>query len=87
MQLILVESDYVVAVYDTMVTIYNATTGDLLQDLAKIDKGNQPQKFRFRYASVNIENKQITIAAHNLKKSDKETQSEIYLLREKSVET
>lgn len=40
MQLILVESDYVVAVYDTMVTIYNAATGDLLQDLAKIDKGN-----------------------------------------------
>jgi len=34
---------------------------------------------------VNIWNKQITVAAHNLKKSDKETQTEVYLLREKTI--
>ena len=35
---------------------------------------------------MNIWNKQITVAAHNLKKSDKETQTEVYLLREKTIE-
>lgn len=30
MQLLLVENDYVVAVYDTQVTIFNAVTGDIL---------------------------------------------------------
>lgn len=42
MQLLLVENEYVVAVYDSQVTIYNAVTGDILQELAKIDKGNSP---------------------------------------------
>ena len=42
MQLLLVENDYVVAVYETQVTIYNAVTGDILQELCKIDKGNSP---------------------------------------------
>lgn len=51
------ENEYVVAVYDTLVTIYNAATGDILQDTAKIDRGNSAQKFRFRHAAVNIENK------------------------------
>lgn len=75
------------AVYDTQVTIYNAVTGDVLQELAKIDRGNSVQKFRFRYAAVNIENKQIYLVAHNQKKTDKEIQTEVYLLREKTVET
>lgn len=39
-QIILVENEYVVAVYDTLVTIYNAATGDILQDTAKIDRSN-----------------------------------------------
>jgi hypothetical protein len=40
------------------VTLYNAVTGDILQELAKIDKGsNSLQKFRFKIGAVNIENR------------------------------
>ena len=44
------------------------------------------QKFRLKYVSVNIENKQVYLVAHNIKKSDKEQQTELFLLREISVE-
>ena len=45
----MVDNEYVVVVYETQVTIYNATTGDILQDLVKIDKGSQKQQtFRFK---------------------------------------
>ena len=70
-QLALVESEYVVAVYDTQVTIYNQATGDVIQELGKLDKGNVT-KFRLKQVSVNIENKQIYLVAHNTKKTDKE---------------
>ena len=39
-------------------------------------------KFRLKYVSINIENKQIYLVAHNIKKTDKELQTEIYFLRE-----
>jgi hypothetical protein len=60
-----------VAVYDTQVTIYNQATGDIIQELVKLDKGNVT-KFRLKQVSVNIENKQIYLVAHNTKKTDKE---------------
>lgn len=59
------------AVYDTQVTIYNQATGDIIQELVKLDKGNVT-KFRLKQVSVNIENKQIYLVAHNTKKTDKE---------------
>ena len=70
-QLALVESDYVVAVYDTQVTIFNQATGDVIQEVVKLDKGNVT-KFRLKHVSINIENKQIYLVAHNIKKTDKE---------------
>ena len=70
-QLALVESEYVVAVYDTQVTIYNQATGDVIQELVKLDKGNVT-KFRLKQVSVSIENKQIYLVAHNTKKTDRE---------------
>ena len=43
-------------------------------------------KFRLKYVSINIENKQIYLVAHNIKKTDKELQTEIYFLREIPVD-
>lgn len=58
--ILLVDEEYVVAVYDTLVTIFNAQTGDFLDSLGKgVDKG----KFRFKTAASNIENKQILVVA------------------------
>jgi hypothetical protein len=74
-----------VAVYDTQVTIYNQATGDVIQEVLKLDKGNVT-KFRLKYVSINIENKQIYLVAHNIKKTDKELQTEIYFMREIPVE-
>jgi hypothetical protein len=74
-----------VAVYDTQVTIYNQATGDVIQEVLKLDKGNVT-KFRLKYVSINIENKQIYLVAHNIKKNDKELQTEIYFMREIPVE-
>jgi dTDP-4-dehydrorhamnose 3,5-epimerase-like enzyme len=74
-----------VAVYDTQVTIYNQATGDVIQEVVKLDKGNVT-KFRLKYVSINIENKQIYLVAHNIKKTDKELQTEIYFMREIPVE-
>lgn len=73
------------AVYDTQVTIYNQATGDVIQEVLKLDKGNVT-KFRLKYVSINIENKQIYLVAHNIKKTDKELQTEIYFMREIPVE-
>ncbi len=73
------------AVYDTQVTIYNQATGDVIQEVVKLDKGNVT-KFRLKYVSINIENKQIYLVAHNIKKTDKELQTEIYFMREIPVE-
>jgi len=43
----------------------------VIQELVKLDKGNVT-KFRLKQVSVNIENKQIYLVAHNTKKTDKE---------------
>jgi hypothetical protein len=53
------------------VTIFNQATGDVIQEVVKLDKSNVT-KFRLKHVSINIENKQIYLVAHNIKKTDKE---------------
>jgi len=69
-QMLLVENQYVIMVYDNGVTIMNAKTGDALQELDKFDQMNQGMKFKFKYATVNIENKNIFLVSHNEKSKD-----------------
>ena len=52
----------------------------------KLDKPGGMQKFRLKHVSINIENKQVYLVAHNIKASDKELQTEVYFLREIPLE-
>lgn len=54
-QILLIDEEYVVAVYDTQITIFNAQTGDVLEHLGQKVVNNT--KFRFKCAASNIENK------------------------------
>ena len=88
MNILLVENQYVIAVYDTCVNIYNASTGDLLQSDANIEGKNGPLKFKFKHAAVNVQtNANNTISDVYLLSSNQvekkgTIQSDIYMMKE-----
>jgi hypothetical protein len=83
--MLLVENQYVILVYENAVTIMNAKNGDALQDLDKFDQMNQGMKFKFKYATVNIENKNVFLVSHNEKSKDN-LKSQVWMIREKPYE-
>lgn len=90
--ILLVENQYVIAVYETSVNIYNASTGDLLQTDANIEGKNGPLKFKFKNAAVNVQtnaNNSISdvylLSANQVEKKGT-VQSEIYMMKEISWE-
>lgn len=82
--LLYVEGDYVLAVYETYVQIFNAATGDLLQQIA-IPEEKSINKFKLKMAAVNIANTEIYLVSRNIKESSKD-QTEVYLLKEITVD-
>jgi hypothetical protein len=82
--LLYVEGDYVLAVYETCVQIFNATTGNLLQQTAVLDD-KSINKFKFKMAAVNIANTEVYLVSRNIKESSKD-QTEVYLLKEITVD-
>jgi hypothetical protein len=68
----IVDTQYMVAIYENMVGIYNLSTGHLLQELGRIEMYNGTQKFKFTTGVVNMENRNLFICAKNEKKSDKD---------------
>jgi len=83
---LLVETEYVVAVYDTSVVIFNAASGDFLQETGRLDSKNQTNKFRYKSATINIAGTDIYLAAHNVKEAKNTVQSEIHLMKEVTVQ-
>ena len=76
-----------VAVFDNLVKIFKASTGDLLQTLGQLDKrSNQTSKFRFKTSSMNPLESEIILLANNTKEAKNTVQSEIYVMREITYE-
>ena len=50
---------HVVIVYETSVVIYNAATGDFLEEKGRVDK------FKYKAAVVNSNGSEIYLATHN----------------------
>ena len=83
----LIENQYVVAVYETNVQIYNAATGDLLQQDCNLDGKNVSAKFKYRNAAIKVQTNDTSISdiyllSYNLTEKKGTVQSEIYLMRE-----
>lgn len=91
MNVLLIENQYVVAVYETNVQIYNAATGDLLQQDCNLDKRNDSAKFKYRNAAIKVQTNDTSISdvylmSYNLTEKKGTVQSEIHLMKEISWE-
>jgi hypothetical protein len=45
-------NDYIIAVYETIVRVYKTSTGDMLQELGRLDTTG-PNKFKYKIATLN----------------------------------
>jgi hypothetical protein len=85
--ILLVENQYVVAVFETHVAVYNATTGDLLQQDANLE-GKSTMKYKYRNAAVKIQTNNadsisdVYLLTYNLVEKKQTIQSEIYMMKE-----
>jgi hypothetical protein len=84
---LLVENQYVIAVFDTVIHIYNASTGDLLQEEGKLDGKHANTKFKYKTAAINSQTNDISVSeiyfsAYNITEKKNTTQTEIYLMKE-----
>lgn len=85
--MLLVEKQFVILVYENSISVMNAQTGDILQDFSpeKFDNYNQGMKFKFKYAAINIENKNVFVVSHGDNKKAS-CQSQVIMLREQPYE-
>ena len=60
--ILLVENQYVIAVFDNLVQVYSATSGDFLQEDGRLDGKSQSMKFKYRNAVVNFQTNDINIS-------------------------
>lgn len=82
-QMLLVEKQYVILVYENYCQIMNANTGDCLQviDETRLQM-NQQIKSKLKFATINIENKNIFLVGLTEKTKNAPYLSQVYLLRE-----
>lgn len=85
----LVENQYVVAVFETHVAVYNATTGDLLQTDANLEgRKDTAMKFKYKSAAVKVQTNNadsisdVYVLSYNLVEKKQTIQSEIYMMKE-----
>lgn len=50
---------YIIVIYETSVVVFNATTGDFLEEKGKVDK------FKYKAAVVNYNGSDIYLVTHN----------------------
>jgi hypothetical protein len=90
--ILLVENQYVIAVFENNVAIYNANTGDLLQQDANLEGKNVGMKFKYRNAAVKIQTNDnasisdVYLLSYNLNEKKGTLQSEIFMMKEISWE-
>ena len=85
--ILLVENHYVIAVFDTLVQIYSALSGDLLQEEGRLDGKSQILKFKYRTASIKLHANNETISevylnAYKTNEKKGTVFSEIYYMKE-----
>jgi hypothetical protein len=68
---------YVIVIYETAVAVYNATTGDFLEEKSKLDK-----QFKFKNACVNYAGHEVYLVAQNNSSGKNIVQSEVFQLME-----
>jgi hypothetical protein len=69
---ILIQELYVIVVYEQSVAIYNAATGDMLEEKGKLDK------FRYKAAVPNFNGTDIYLVTNNNNQVKNVTLSEVY---------
>ena len=68
---------YVIIVYESSVAIYNAATGDFLEEKGKLDK-----QMKYKSAIVNFAGSELYLYSLNSSSSKNIVQSEVYQLME-----
>ena len=58
-------NEYVIAVYETLIRVYKSSTGDMLQELGRLDTTG-PNKFKYKLATLNAaESSELVLMAQN----------------------
>lgn len=73
---ILMHEIYVIVVYETLVSIFNAQTGDFLEERGSLDR------FKYKCASLNHQTGDVVLVAHNNSNAKNIIQTKIYQLKE-----
>ena len=68
---------YVIVVYESAVAIFNATTGDFLEEKSKVEK-----QFKLKQAGVNYAGTEVYVVAQNNSSGKNIVQSEVFQLME-----
>lgn len=81
------ENQYVIAVFENNVAIYNANTGDLLQQDANLDGKHVGMKFKYRNAATKITmndtaGSDVYLLSYNQAEKKGTIQSEVSMLKE-----
>ncbi len=79
---ILIQQTYVVAVYEHSISIYNMVTGDLLEEMGKLEKQKQGDLFKYNCAAVNPINPDVFLGSNNVQSSKKAIQCQVFEVKE-----
>lgn len=86
--ILLIENQYVIAVSETNVTIFNAASGDILQQDANLENKHAGMKFKYKNAAIktqtndNASISDVYLLSCNTVEKKATLQSEIFMMKE-----